>query len=124
VSIRAQVLGGSGKLLRANSPSTRHWAAWQGEKLVGCVTVVRLRGWALRGMAVLPEHRRHGVGRRLLQQVHSELACPLWCHARLASVPFYEALGWTARGPLFQNDEGPHQRMNWSPVSPQTKHPT
>ena len=96
------------------SPTTRHWAAWLGDTVVGCVSVMALRGWALRGMAVGSEHQRQGVGGQLLQAVYAEVHESMWCNARLGVVPFYAAQGWVAEGPIFRLGDGqPHQRMTW-----------
>ena len=99
------------------SPTTRHWAAWLGDAVVGCVSVMRLRGWALRGMAVSAEHQRQGIGERLLQAVYAEVDGPMWCNARLQAVSFYSHLGWVKASPVFyMDDQMPHQRMTWTTV--------
>ena len=51
-------------------------------------------GWQLRGMAVLPELRGEGVGRKLLKAVHEEVSAPLWCNAREAAEGFYNGEGY------------------------------
>ena len=95
--------------------TTRHWAATVDGVVVGCVSALRLRGHALRGMAVAPEFRRQGVGAQLLRAVHAEVEAPMWCNARIASVPFYESMGWIAVGPTFEmGSRGTHQRMTVS----------
>lgn len=97
------------------APSTRHWAALAAGEIVGCVTVVRLRGYALRGMAVSVDHQRRGVGAAMMRVVHAEVSEPMWCNARLEVVGFYAGMGWTPVGPIFDiQHHGPHQRMNWS----------
>jgi GNAT superfamily N-acetyltransferase len=102
-------------LSRDRAPRTRHWVARVDGAVVGCVSVMPLRGWALRGMAVAPEHQRQGVGTRLLGVVCAEVGAPMWCNARLGVVPFYAAQGWVAEGPVFRLGDGhPHQRMTWS----------
>jgi GNAT superfamily N-acetyltransferase len=94
--------------------TTRHWAALLGETVVGCASVMQLRGHALRAMAVAPEHQGAGVGAALLRVVVAEVDRPMWCNARLAAVPFYARMGWVAVGPVFVlQDRGPHQRMTW-----------
>ena len=99
------------------SPTTRHWAAWLGDAVVGCVSVMQLRGWALRGMAVSEAHQRQGVGERLLRAVYSEVDGPMWCNARLQAVSFYAHLGWVEVGPVFSmGDQMPHQRMTWTNI--------
>ena len=120
LALRAQALNadGTGKAafsgdLRA---TTRHWAALVDDAVVGCASVMRLRGYALRGMAVAREFRRRGIGARMLRVVCAEVDAPMWCNARLEVVPFYAALGWKAAGPVFElQDQGPHQRLTWAP---------
>ncbi len=123
LELRARVLSCPGARVAALSgdlsPTTRHWAAWLGDAVVGCVSVMRLRGWALRGMAVSAEHQRQGVGERLLQAVYAEVDGPMWCNARLQAVSFYSHLGWVEVGPVFSmGDQMPHQRMTWTTVEP------
>jgi GNAT superfamily N-acetyltransferase len=93
---------------------TRHWAAYAAGETVGCVSVMRLRGHVLRGMAVSPEHQRRGVGGALMRVVCTEVLAPMWCNARLDVVGFYAHRGWSAVGPIFDVEHrGPHQRMTW-----------
>jgi len=121
-SLRGRVLGGGGPEDRLHlkgdrAADTRHWTASIDGEVVGCVTVMDLRGWALRAMAVAPEHRRRGVGRQLLDRVVQEVDAPMWCNARLDAVPFYAACGWKAISPQFEIDgAGLHRRMVWSPT--------
>ncbi|MBT3222077.1 MAG: GNAT family N-acetyltransferase [Proteobacteria bacterium] len=119
MELRASVLSGHGTrvatLSRDLAPTTRHWAAFVGNTAIGCVSVMQLRGWALRGMAVSSEYRRRGVGAQLLEVVYSEVDAPMWCNARIEAVPFYAHMGWVEVGPVFDlQDRGPHQRMTWT----------
>jgi GNAT superfamily N-acetyltransferase len=119
LELRARVLSDPGTRVAALSgdlsATTRHWAAWLDDAVVGCVSVMRLRGWALRGMAVSAERQRQGVGERLLQAVYAEVDGPMWCNARLQAVSFYSHLGWVEVGPVFcMGDQMPHQRMTWT----------
>lgn len=101
-----------------HAPSTRHWALVIDDAIVGVVSVLELRGLALRGMVVEPSMQRRGLGAQLLAHVQREVGAPMWCNARQSAVLFYAAGGWTAVGPIFEiDDEGPHQRMVWSPPS-------
>jgi GNAT superfamily N-acetyltransferase len=100
-----------------HAPTTRHWALRREGAVVAVVTVLDLRGLALRGMAVDPTLQRQGLGARLLAHVQRDVDAPMWCNARHAAVSFYTACGWRAVGPLFEiDDEGPHQRMVWAPA--------
>ncbi len=120
LELRERVLSRHGQrvavLHRDGAQGTRHWAAWSQGVVVGCVSVMDLRGYALRGLAVAPEHRRRGIGSALMRAACAEVAAPMWCNARLEVVPFYAALGWKAAGPVFElQDQGPHQRLTWAP---------
>ncbi len=99
-----------------HAPSTRHWALRRDGVVVAVVSVLDLRGLALRGMAVDPTLQRQGLGAHLLDHVQRDVDAAMWCNARGSAVAFYTACGWTAVGPVFEIDgEGPHQRMVWSP---------
>jgi GNAT superfamily N-acetyltransferase len=99
-----------------HAPSTRHWALRRHGVVVAVVSVLELRGLALRGMAVEPSLQRLGLGARLLDHVQREVDAAMWCNARSSAVAFYSACGWTPVGPAFEIDgEGPHQRMVWAP---------
>src|SRR4051812_7973425 len=72
-------------------PSTRHFAAEVDGVIVGCASIVVAdwegeAAWQLRGMAVAPEWRGSGVGRKLLDGVEHVVrgsGRPLmWCNAR------------------------------------------
>lgn len=119
LELRARALGGHGKGSTTFSgdlaATTRHWAATLDGAVVGCVSVMRLRGYALRGMAVATEHRRQRIGARLLRVVCAEVHAPMWCNARIQAVPFYVQMGWIEAGPTFDlRDRGGHQRLTWS----------
>ena len=120
LGLRARELNGhsSGRAALAGdlAATTRHWAAVLDGAVVGCVSVMRLRGYALRGMAVAGEFRRQGIGARLLQVVCAEVDAPMWCNARLEAVPFYVSRGWLEVGPVFDlQDKGAHRRLTWAP---------
>lgn len=70
----------------------------------------------LRGMASAPEVRGSGAGRLLLEhavEVLAQRGCDLlWCNARAVAIPFYERMGFSGVGPLFDIPGiGPHQVM-------------
>ena len=122
LELRRRVLSGHGidvsSLSQDLAPTTRHWAARMDDAVVGCVSVMRLRGWALRAMAVSTEHQRQGIGARLLDIVCAEVDAPMWCNARLEVVSFYSQLGWAEVGPIFSmQEQQPHQRMTWKPMT-------
>lgn len=123
LELRARVLVGHGTGRRVFSrdlaSTTRHWAALVDGAVVGCVSVMRLRGHALRGMAVAPEVQRQGVGAAMLQAVCAAVDAPMWCNSRLEAVPFYVRMGWAPVGPVFDlQDRGAHQRLTWCSGDP------
>ena len=84
--------------------STRHFAALDGERVVGCASCYRTEyagkpAWQLRGMATDPDYRGRGIGKRLLAFVEASLRAEsdidlLWCNAREAASAFYLKQGW------------------------------
>lgn len=114
LDLRRRVLtsGRRAAMSRDHRPDTGHWVARRGTEVIGCVSVMSLNGWVLRGMAVDPACQGRGVGRLMLEHVAEEVDAPMWCNARLAAVGFYEACGWVAVGPVFEIEgEGAHRRM-------------
>lgn len=72
--------------------------------------------YRLRGMAVLSDHWRAGVGALMLaageDRVRGLGVDHIWCEARLNAVPFYEKFGWEIVGERFDiHGIGPHYRM-------------
>ena len=121
IPVRARVLSRGGHRVRGYSgdsgPQARHWAAIIDEVVVGCVSVLDCRGWALRGMAICPAHQRQGIGAQLLRTVCDQVDAPMWCNARIEVVAFYGIHGWETVGPVFTMANGfRHQRMVWAPA--------
>lgn len=105
---------------------TLHLAAWAGERVVGCVSVMPRPyqgqpGWQVRGMAVDEGWQFRGIGRRLLgeaerraRQVRPDR---LWCNARVTAIPFYQRQGWQVDSEPFDvPTAGPHVKMVLGPV--------
>jgi predicted GNAT family N-acyltransferase len=100
----------------AKRAGTLHFVAYRAGRAVGCA---RLRAYGadakVERVAVLPEARRLGLGRALMEaaeraareQGHARLVL----HAQTAVIPFYERLGWRALGPEFEEAGIPHRRM-------------
>jgi predicted GNAT family N-acyltransferase len=103
---------------------TLHFVTWQGDRALGCARLRALGGAAkIERVAVLREHRAHGLGRTLMQAAetaawrrgYSRLAI----HAQLAVILFYERLGWRAVGPEFVEANIAHRKMEKTePVAP------
>ena len=105
-------------------PFAKHFGAFEGGKLVGITSVYPIITNAfpeenqlqMRGMAVLPESQRTGVGQMLVaaaeeyaQKKHFSV---LWFNARVAAVPFYKKMGYEISGTEFEITEvGPHYIM-------------
>jgi GNAT superfamily N-acetyltransferase len=60
-------------------------------------------------MATLPEYRGRGLGKQLAQRSIGYAAehggTLVWCTSRLATVPFYRALGFSESGHTFSLPE-------------------
>lgn len=105
-----------------NEPSTHHVAAFVGDQIVGCGTVLRRPfrgrdGWQVRGMAVATEMQGKGVGHRLLEAlvdiVRQNGGTLMWCNSRTGAVRFYQKHGWKVHGSEFLVDHaGPHYVMS------------
>jgi GNAT superfamily N-acetyltransferase len=125
-----------GKILRPNLPpdtwsyprdfeeTTLHLGAFAGEALIGIATfevdahadLPAEKPYRLRGMAVETSYQRHGIGRKLVHQGIEDLSrngCDLlWFNARVKAFPFYESLGFSYHGEIFDvAGVGPHKVM-------------
>jgi GNAT superfamily N-acetyltransferase len=85
------------------NPETRHILAYRDSQPIGCLTLMPPENSdaspsvQLRGMAVLADMQGQGIGSQLLDHVArlaKENRWKLWCKARQAAVPFYQANGW------------------------------
>ncbi|GIW77035.1 MAG: putative N-acetyltransferase YitI [Phycisphaerae bacterium] len=105
-----------------DDPQTVHWAAVVNGRVIGCVSLVlqALEGqpaWQLRGMAVLQEFQRRGIGSQLLRRTEEHVirhAPPglIWCNAREQAVGFYQRHGWKIISDRFDiPTAGAHYRM-------------
>ena len=100
----------------APGAETLHFVAFEGSRAVGCA---RLRAYGeaakLERVAVLPEQRRLGLGRALMEAAERAARqrgrTRLLLHAQTAVIPFYERLGWRALGPEFSEAGIPHRKM-------------
>ena len=111
------------------APETGHFGAFQDKQLVGIASVYseamaaqpEKHGWRLRGMAVVPEVRRTGIGAQLIERCIQHCADRqgqlIWCNARTSAQTFYEAQGFAIEGKEFELPEiGPHFVM-WKALS-------
>jgi GNAT superfamily N-acetyltransferase len=100
-----------------------HVGAFAGEELLGVASIYlqspegrpsRPTDWRLRGMAVVSEARRRGVGAALLaaceRHARERGGRRVWFNARLEALPFYEALGYEVIGEEYELPGiGPHR---------------
>lgn len=105
-----------------DEPTTVHVGAIDGDRMVGCATLMRRPfdgedAGQVRGMATATDRMRKGVGREVLRFVESAIAPDwqvglLWCNARTSAQNFYAGGGWTVVSDVFDiPDVGPHVRM-------------
>ncbi len=109
-------------------PHTLHFAAFTGDRVVGCLTLIRTSGggtpsWQLRGMATDKAWQNKGIGKNLLTCAEERLRnlvseqpgasdARIWCNARTGAVPFYEHLGYKKVSDEFMIEKiGPHYKM-------------
>ncbi|WP_432672870.1 GNAT family N-acetyltransferase [Flavobacterium sp. SM2513] len=107
-----------------NLPTTTHFGYFHEEMLVGIVSVFEKSNanWQfdkqiqVRGMAVLDEFQKKGIGEKLMHNV-IKLAKEnqkklIWFYARKNAVPFYERLNFHKRGTAFEIEGvGTHYMM-------------
>lgn len=106
---------------------TRHAAFLEDDRVVAAASIYResppaeqsTDAWRLRGMAVLPEWRRRGAGRAVLQRIvdHARAngAAFVWCNARVSAADYYERLGFRREGDIYDMPPlGPHVFMRHS----------
>ncbi len=90
-----------------------HFLALEDNQAIACA---RLKTDGQIGrMAVLPEYRNKGTGKKLLQFVLQEATAQklgmVYLHAQLSALDFYENQGFTARGDVFYEANIPHREM-------------
>ena len=68
-------------------------------------------------VAVLAEHRKSGLGRIVMDALHEEARARgergITLSAQLHAVPFYERLGYVARGPVYLDAGIEHRAMDY-----------
>ncbi|NCG04798.1 MAG: GNAT family N-acetyltransferase [Bacteroidetes bacterium] len=102
---------------RDDDSNTLHLGAYMGEKLVGVLTLLPNKANVqLRGMAVLHEMQKKGIGYQLILEAENRIKnmriSLLWLNARLLAVPFYERFGYQKQGEMFNlYHGGNHYKM-------------
>lgn len=79
-------------------------------------TFSQMKQFQLRGMAVLPEHQKKGLGEQLVQVAEKMILDKegelIWFNAREAAAGFYSRMGYEISGEMFSiPDVGPHYVM-------------
>ncbi len=89
---------------------TKHFGAFNASKLIGITTVMENKhpdfnkdAIQIRGMAVLPEFQKQGIGKNLIDFVINQYQDKemIWCNARDYAVNFYKSLGFSTFGEKF-----------------------
>ncbi len=98
-------------------PLAQHALAYLDSECIGTARLVTLPGSVGRigRMAVLPIHRRQGIGERLLSALlelsKSQGITQLELHAQLSAIPFYEKYGFIAQGDIYDEAGIAHRDM-------------
>lgn len=102
---------------RDEDNDTLHLGAYTDKKLIGVLTLLpNASDVQLRGMAVLPEMQKLGIGYQLILEAEKRVIqmgiSLLWMNARLIAVPFYERCGYQKQGGKFRLPYGgDHYKM-------------
>lgn len=112
------------KFIGDDDENSIHLGCYSGEKLIGIVSLFLVKNenfnqekqYQLRGMAVLEEFQKYGIGTELILAAEKEITklntSLLWFNAREAAVPFYLKLNYKTFGTKFEiNGIGSHYRM-------------
>jgi predicted GNAT family N-acyltransferase len=98
-------------------PTAWHALAYVDSECVGTARLVTIPGSIGRigRMAVLPKHRRQGVGSRLLEALLKQGKAleisQLELHAQLSAISFYEQFGFIAQGAIYDEAGIAHRDM-------------
>lgn len=104
----------------AREAGDTHIAAFDGERLIGCLVLTPSPPDSvhMRQVAVEPEFQGQGVGKRLVlfseQQARQSGYSRMILHARETAVPFYLKLGYELVGEPFIEVTIPHRLMQKS----------
>ena len=98
-----------------DAPDSLHVGAFAGDTLLGVASIyqqspegrpTRPTDWRLRGMAVVPEARRRGIGQALLdaceRHASAHGARRVWFNARIDAMPFYVSQGYEGIGEAYE----------------------
>lgn len=98
-------------------PIAWHALAFQGDQCIGTGRLVEIaeKAGQIGRMAVLASFRGNGVGKAILMElielaVFQKMSC-ISLHSQVAAIPFYEKVGFTAQGPVYEEAGIPHRNM-------------
>ena len=107
-----------------NDKKTFHLACFNNNVIISCATFYpeknnffpNEQSYRLRGMATDLEHRKKGIGKKIMLQAFEKIkkkkGTLLWCNARLVAVEFYKKIGLQIKGEEFDiTGIGPHYLM-------------
>lgn len=95
-------------------PTTFHLGAFKEDKLIGIASFYQEKNpdflqesqYKLRGMATSPDYRGMNIGKKLIieaEAILKERQVDLWwCNARMVAIGFYEKLGLSVHGEIFE----------------------
>jgi predicted GNAT family N-acyltransferase len=104
-----------------------HFLARAGDEPVGTARLRTVEGAAkAERVAVLDTHQGRGIGRVLMDALESEARRRglrrVVLHAQVRVIPFYERLGYEAFGPVFEEADIAHRKME-KPLEPASDGP-
>lgn len=103
-------------------PECMHVLAFMNGRPVGTGRLDRALGGKVGRVAVLAGARRLGVGRAIMEHLHTtaaRLGLPtVWCNAQVSAVTFYERLGYRVTSGVFDEAGIDHMRME-RPLEPE-----
>ena len=94
-----------------------HALAYADSECIGTARLVTLTGSVGRigRMAVLPNHRGHGIGKQLLgallKACQSQGIKQIELHAQVKVIPFYQQFGFITQGDVYDEAGIPHRDM-------------
>lgn len=93
--------------------TTTHLGIYDGDKLAGILSLFENtnnlfeaeKQFQIRGMAVLPEYQKKGLGEKLMEEAEQHArnnnAALVWCNARKSATGFYKKTGYRSTGSPF-----------------------
>ena len=98
-----------------HDPACLHAIAFDAETAVATGRINFSQAGRLGRIAVLPSHRRLGLGTTLIKALEAvakkENLKRIWFHAQVQAVPFYNSLGYQTVGAEFVEDSIMHVKM-------------